>query len=151
MQTTTGVYKLKNIYLIRLLICITLTSFLAAQNRTALSIVCDTQDIPIYIDGHLIGYTPLSSQVDVMPGWHKVSFFPDISDSNLDTRKVSNDIVRLGTQDVLVETGEIVKVTMTYKNLGQDVDAYYKSISSGTLLGFGMIIALVSILVWAYV
>ena len=92
-----------------------------------------------------------SSQVDVMPGWHKVSFFPDISDSNLDTRKVSNDIVRLGTQDVLVETGEIVKVTMTYKNLGQDVDAYYKSISSGTLLGFGMIIALVSILVWAYV
>ncbi len=128
-----------------------LTSLLTAQNRTALNIVCDTQDIPIYIDGHLIGYTPLSSHVDVMSGWHKVSFFPDISDSNLDTRKVSNDILRLGTQDVLVETGEVVEVTMAYKNLGQDVDAYYQSVHSGALLGFSMVIVLLSILVWAYV
>ncbi|MCH7613563.1 MAG: hypothetical protein IIB45_09435 [Candidatus Marinimicrobia bacterium] len=114
-------------------------------------IVCDTQDIPIYIDGHLMGYTPLSGYVDVVPGWHKVSFFPNVSDSNLDTRRVSNDILRLGTQDVLAETGEVVKVTMNYKNLGQDVDAYYKSIHTGTLFGFSMIIVLLSIIVWAYV
>ncbi|MCH7764423.1 MAG: hypothetical protein IIB95_11910 [Candidatus Marinimicrobia bacterium] len=114
-------------------------------------IVCDTQDIPIYIDGHLMGYTPLSGYVDVVPGWHKVSFFPNVSDSNLDTRRVSNDILRLGTQDVLAESGEVVKVTMNYKNLGQDVDAYYKSIHTGTLFGFSMIIVLLSIIVWAYV
>lgn len=128
-----------------------LCTVLTPQNRTALLIVCDTQDIPIYIDGHLMGYTPLSGHVDVVPGWHKVSFFPDVGDSNPDTRKVSNDILRLGAQDVLVETGEVVKVTMNYKNLGQDVDAYYQSIHTGTLFGFSMIIALISIIVWAYV
>lgn len=130
---------------------IILCTGLTAQERTALNIVCDTQDIPIYIDGHLIGYTPLPDNVDVLSGWHTVSFFPDVSDSNIDTRKMSRDIIRLGTQDVLAEMGEVVKVTMNYKNLGQDVNTYYQSVRTGTFFGFSMVVVLLYIIFWVYV
>jgi len=130
---------------------IILCTGLTAQERTALNIVCDTQDIPIYIDGHLIGHTPLPGHVDVFSGWHTVSFFPDVSDSNIDTRKVSRDIIRLGTQDVLAEMGEVVNVTMNYKNLGQDVNTYYQSVRTGTFFGFSMVVVLLYIIFWVYV
>ncbi len=123
----------------------------APQNRTALSIVCDTKNIPIYIDNYIIGYTPLPDPIDITPGWHKVSFFPDVSDQDIDTRKISRDILQMGTQDVLVETGETVTVTMTYQHLNEDIELYYQRVHTGTLLGFTMIIAFLSIIVWAYV
>lgn len=129
-------------------ICIAL---LSAQDKTSINIVCDTPDIPIYVDGHLLGYTPLDQNVDVFPGWHTVSFFPNISDDNLDTRKISSDIIRLGTQDVMVESGQTVHVVMAYSNLGQDIDRYYNNIHAGSYFGFSMILAIISILVWAYV
>ncbi len=113
--------------------------------------MCDTPEIPIYVDGLLIGYTPLGEEIDVLPGWHTVSFFPNISDGDLDTHKVSRDILRLGTQDVLVEVSEIVHVSMAYSNLGQDIDSYYNSVRTGSYFGFSMIIVLISIWVWAYV
>ena len=131
-----------------ILVCIAL---IPAQDRTAIEIVCDTPDIPIYVDGHLIGHTPLDQDVDVIPGWHTVSFFPNSSDEYLNTRKATRDIIRLGTQDVLVETGQTTHVTMAYSNLGQNVDGYFKSIRTGGYFGFSIIIVLISILVWAYV
>ena len=86
-----------------------------------------------------------------MPGWHTVSFFPNSSDEDLNTRKVTRDIIRLGTQDVLVETGQTTHVTMAYSNLGQNVDGYFKSVRTGDYFGFSIIIVLISILIWAYV
>ncbi|MDP5957903.1 MAG: hypothetical protein QGF82_04045 [Candidatus Marinimicrobia bacterium] len=131
-----------------ILICLNIIS---AQDRTAISIVCDTPEIPIYVDGQLMGYTPLDQDVDVLPGWHTVSFFPNIEDGDLDTRKVSRDILRMGTQDVLVEVSETVFVSMAYSKLGQDIDGYYNSVRTGNYFGFSMIIVLISIWVWAYV
>ena len=140
---------MRKLYIIfSIFVCIAL---IPAQDHAAIKIVCDTPDIPIYVDGHLIGYTPLDQDVDVMPGWHTVSFFPNNSDEDLNTRKVTRDIVRLGTQDVLVETGQTTHVTMAYSNLGQNVDGYFKSIRTGDYFGFSIIIVLISILIWAYV
>ena len=139
---------MRQFFIIAIFVC---PYILTAQSRTAISIVCDTPDIPIYVDGQLIGYTPLKQNVDVRPGWHTVSFFPNINDEDLDTRKVSRDIIRLGTQDVLVEVSETVHVSMSYNSLGQDIDGYYNSVRTGSYFGFSMILVLISILVWAYV
>lgn len=125
-------------------------TIITGQGRTAISIECDTKDIPIYIDGHLVGYTPLTHNIDVLPGWHKVSFFPDIEDNDLDTRALSRDIRMMGTQDVMVETGEVVHLALSYKSLGHDIDDYYKSVRTGEIFGFSMVIILLSIVVWAY-
>ncbi|MFQ6678111.1 MAG: hypothetical protein ACE5D0_07280 [Fidelibacterota bacterium] len=74
-----------------------------------------------------------------------------MSETDQNIRKLTKDILRLGMQDVLVGKGEIIKVTMSYKNINQNVDAYYQSIHSGTLLGFSMVVALLFVIVWAYV
>ena len=127
------------------------TAQISAQNQTALNIVCDTPEIPIYVNGHLVGTTPLEHNVAVFSGWHRVSFFPNVDDSDIETQKVFRDILKLGTQDVLVESGQVVHVSMSYSSLGQDIDGYYNSVRTGNYFGFSMIIVLISIWVWAYV
>ena len=46
--------------------------------RTYVTILCDTPDLPIYIDGLYVGHTPIEHDVDVFPGWHKIGYFPEI-------------------------------------------------------------------------
>ena len=33
-----------------------------SRERTTLEIICDTKGLPIYVDGHLVGYSPLKIQ-----------------------------------------------------------------------------------------
>ena len=49
------------------------TSWKDARERTTLEIICDTEGLPIYVDGHLVGYSPLKNRVDVLPGWHRLA------------------------------------------------------------------------------
>ena len=140
---------MRQFYLI--LFILVFSTWISAQGQTALNIVSDTPDIPIYVDGHLVGNTPLNHDVDVLPGWHTVSFFPNDEDGDIATQKVSGDIIRLGTRDVMVESGQTVHIAMAYSSLGQDVDGYYNSVRTGSYFGFSMIIVLISIWVWAYV
>ncbi len=123
---------------------------MTAQSRTAIRITCDTENIPIYLDNYLVGYTPLTDNVDVLPGWHKISIFPNMGDTNQKTRKLTDDILRLGSQDILIGKGEIIKVTIPYNSINQDVDIYYKSTHTGTIFGFSMVVALIFVIVWAY-
>ena len=43
---------------------------------TAIEIFCDTDGIPIFIDGVQIGVSPIKNPIQVAPGWHQVSYFP---------------------------------------------------------------------------
>ena len=38
--------------------------------------LCDTKGLPIYVDGHLVDIS-LKNPIDVLPGWHKVGYFPN--------------------------------------------------------------------------
>jgi hypothetical protein len=121
--------------------------------RTALKIVCDTPGTPIYVDGHLVGEAPLEGLIDVQPGWHRVSYFPD-SELNAETpspgKRTVRDILYLGRQDVLVEHGEIVRVVLSYRSLEAEVAAYERKLASSQWIGYGMLLAVVAILIWAY-
>ena len=43
---------------------------------TAIQIFCDTDGIPIYVDGIQVGASPIKETIQVAPGWHQVSYFP---------------------------------------------------------------------------
>ena len=47
------------------------------RQRTMLEIICDTKGLPVYVDNQLVGYSPLKNPIDVLPGWHKVGYFPN--------------------------------------------------------------------------
>ncbi len=128
--------------------------FVFANDRpgqTGISIHCDTPNILIYVDGDEIGRSPVKDVVAVIPGWHRVGVFPDLTEPMLEdvpsTRKMQ-DLFRMGQQDVLVEEGKIVRVTVGYRLIEGEVNEYQKRISSSRWIGFSMVIFVVFFLTW---
>jgi len=111
------------------------------------------RELPIYVDGHLVGEAPLEGLIDVQPGWHRVSYFPDseLGDGPpFSQKRTVKDILYLGRQDVLVERGAIVRVVLSYRSLEAEVAAYEQKLASSQWIGYGMLLAVVAILIWAY-
>ncbi|MDP6532631.1 MAG: hypothetical protein QF845_00955 [Candidatus Marinimicrobia bacterium] len=123
-----------------------------APKQTAISIVCDAQGIPIYVDGHHVGDSPLKDPIDVSPGWHRVSYFPDVKDESMraiSTDRRIRDIVKMGAQDIYVEEGEIGNVALAYQSIEAEVDHYDRKLKTGNAIGFTVMILFVGLVGWA--
>ena len=111
-----------------------------ARERSSIRILCDTKDLPIYVNNQLVGKTPLEYAVDVLPGWHQVGYFP--TDPALTPQpkspkeKMMDNILRMGVLDVYVEEGKEQEIVLNYQSLDQDVLAFQKSITAGSWIGF---------------
>ena len=73
---------------------------------TAIEIFCDTEGIPIFIDGIQIGVSPIKDPVQVAPGWHQISYFPpqlSIKSESVKQNKIMTDMINLARQDILAE------------------------------------------------
>ncbi len=120
--------------------------------RTYITILCDTPDLPIYVDGHYVGHTPIKHDVDVLPGWHKIGYFPgdptQLSSPKSPKEKMIDDILRMGILDVFVDEGETEEVVLTYQLLEEDVYDYQNKVKSGTWVGFSMFFLLIVLLSW---
>jgi len=128
------------------------TSWKDARERTTLEIMCDTKGLPIYVDGHLVGNSPLKNPVDVLPGWHKVGYFPNdyTQDVNALTskEKIMNDILVMGRLDVFVEEGTHETIVLNYQTLGEEVIDYNKRFQSGTMIGLSLFFMTILLMSW---
>ena len=76
---------------------------------TAIQIFCDTEGIPIFVDGIQVGASPIKEAVQVAPGWHQVSYFPpnmNINTGSMSQNRKMRDLIQIARQDVLVEEGK---------------------------------------------
>lgn len=122
------------------------------HKRTVLVISCDAKNVPIYVDGEFVGNSPLTGPVDVLPGWHRVSYFPDLRQEGqlaVSVNRRVRDIMRLGQQDVFVEEGDSSKVTLSYRNIEAEVEDYDRKRRSGKAVGFLMMILFLGLIGWA--
>ena len=128
------------------------TSWKDARERTTLEIICDTEGLPIYVDGHLVGYSPLKNRVDVLPGWHKVGYFPNnyTEDANVLTskEKIMNDILVMGRLDVFVDEGDHETIVLNYQTLDEEVIDYNKRFQAGTWVGFSLFFTMIVLMSW---
>ena len=118
---------------------------------TAMKISCDTDSVPIYLDGYYVGKTPILEALTVTPGWHKVSIFPPddgISEQSVPSKKTLKDIIRLGQQDVMVEEGNVELVVMSYRAIDAEIEEYQRQTQSGTWVRASMLFALLFIITW---
>ena len=118
---------------------------------TAMKISCDTDSVPIYLDGYYVGKTPIRQALTVTPGWHKVSIFPPddgIPEQSVPSNKTLKDIIRLGQQDVMVEEGNVELVVMSYRAIDAEIEEYQRQTQSGTWVRASMIFALLFIIIW---
>ncbi len=126
-------------------------NWLDYPDRTAVRIYTDEKGLPIYIDGLLVGTSHIETPIDVTPGWHRISYFPDSENPYTailpKDRRVS-DIIRMGTVKVLVEKGQVVDVTLNYQSIDDEVRMYRQSVHASRWIGLAMVITLVGILTW---
>ena len=118
---------------------------------TAIEIFCDTEGIPIFIDGIRIGVSPIKNPVQVAPGWHQISYFPpelSISSESVKQNKIMTDMINLARQDILAEEGLTVRAVLSYRTIESQALEYQQRISSGRWMGFGMVFLIVSFMIW---
>ena len=123
-----------------------------AKERSSIRILCDTKDLPIYVDNKFVGKSPLEYAVDVLPGWHQVGYFPTDPALNPAPRspkeKMMDNILRMGILDIYVEEGKEQEIVLNYQNLDQDVLAFQKSITTGSWVGFSLFFVLILLISW---
>ena len=128
------------------------TNWKEARERSSIRILCDTKNLPIYVDNQFVGKTPLDFAVDVLPGWHQVGYFPTDPALNPEPRspkeKMMDNILRMGILDVYVEEGKEQEIVLNYQNLDQDVLAFQKSITAGSWVGFSLFLLLIMLISW---
>ena len=128
------------------------TNWKEARERSSIRILCDTKNLPIYVDNQFVGKTPLDFAVDVLPGWHQVGYFPTDPALNPEPRspkeKMMDNILRMGILDVYVEEGKEQEIVLNYQNLDQDVLAFQKSITAGSWVGFSLFFLLIMLISW---
>mgnify|MGYP001336978361 CR=1 FL=1 len=123
-----------------------------SRERTTLEIICDTKGLPVYVDNQLVGYSPLKHGIDVLPGWHKVGYFPnDYSEDSkrlTPKEKMVNDILVMGRLDVFVEEGKHETIVLNYQSLDEDVIDYNKRFQVGTWTGFSLFFLMILLMSW---
>ena len=127
-------------------------SWKEVRERTSLEIICDTKGLPIYVDGQMVGISPLKGSIDVLPGWHKVGYFPNdySKDSNKLTskEKMLNDILVMGRLDVFVEEGKHETIVLNYQTLDEEVIDYNKRFQTGSMVGFSLFFTMILLMSW---
>jgi hypothetical protein len=109
-----------------------------------LRIFVDTDLVQIYLDGEMIGYTPILEKIPVTTGWHHLSFFsPDFKYEHWTHRqeRVLVNIVEAGTYRVLVKPGELHEVHMDWHELGRELDRYESGTFYSAIIGIIMVAA----------
>ena len=119
---------------------------------TAIQIFCDTEGIPIFVDGIQVGVSPIKEAVQVAPGWHQVSYFPpnmNINTGSMSQNRKMRDLIQIARQDVLVEEGKTVRVVLSYRSLEGDALEYEQRLSSSRWVGLSMVFVLIGLMTWA--
>ena len=119
---------------------------------TAIQIYCDTEGIPIFVDGIQVGASPIKEAVQVAPGWHQVSYFPpnmNINTGSMSQNRKMRDLIQIARQDVLVEEGKTVRVVLSYRSLEGEALEYEQRLSSSRWVGLSMVFVLVGLMTWA--
>lgn len=109
-----------------------------------LRIFVDTDLVQIYLDGEMIGYTPILEKIPVTTGWHHISFFsPDFKYEHWTHRqeRVLVNIVEAGTYRVMVNPGELHEVHMEWHKLGRELDRYHSGRFYSAIIGILMVAA----------
>ena len=118
---------------------------------TAIEIFCDTDGIPIFIDGVQIGVSPIKDPIQVAPGWHQVSYFPpqlSVETESIRQNRIMRDMIKLARQDILVEDGKTVRAVLSYRTIEAEALEYEQGISSGRWVGIGMVFIIMSLIIW---
>ncbi len=115
--------------------------------------------IPIYVDGKMIGRTPLAGAVKVEPGWHQVSGFSPVfaqivADGGLyelGADQITRNKQLFGSKMVYVDTGKVIPVNLKFNQITPEPRKKLEQRTAGMMVGFPVIIALFGFITWGFI
>jgi len=123
-----------------------------SQEAGYLSIVCDADNVPLYIHGSYAGKSPLSVECNVTPGNYLITFFPPVSDKKIKylDRKTHLDIISRSSRECRVFPGDTAMVMMAWQPVMLELahlDKEYQR-TRWTLMGVSGLILLAAAGLW---
>lgn len=117
-----------------------------------LDIVCDADDVPIYLNGAYLGKTPLNIQCELNPEEYILTFFPPLADSKIRflDKETYLDILNRSSKSCFIIPGDTVKVFMEWQPVMLELAYLEKEHrrTQRTLMGVAGLIILGFIGVW---
>mgnify|MGYP004262268061 CR=1 FL=1 len=137
-------------------------------DSSGIRVTANRAGIPIYIDGKLVGVTPLTGPVKMSPGWHQVSGLTPLYAKVLNRsgmEYVDDDpILRnnqlFGSRTVYVGPKNISVVNLTFNDIGdpprhpfslKDLPQNMAETEGGMMVGFPVIMALFGFITWGMI
>ena len=137
-------------------------------DSSGIRVTANREGIPIYIDGKLVGVTPLSGPVKLSPGWHQVSGLTPLYAKVLNRsgmEYVDDDpILRnnqlFGSRTVYVGPKNISVVNLIFNDIGdpprhpfslRDLPQNMADTEGGMMIGFPVIMALFGFITWGMI
>jgi len=136
--------------------------------HSGIRVTANREGIPIYIDGKLVGETPLAGPVKISPGWHQVSGLTPLYAKVLNRsgmEYVDDDpILRnnqlFGSRTVYVGPKNISVVNLRFNDIGdpprhpfslRDLPQNMAETEGGMMIGFPVIMALFGFITWGMI
>lgn len=135
---------------------------------SGIRVTANREGVPIYIDGKLVGETPLAGPVKISPGWHQVSGLTPLYAKVLNRsgmEYVDDDpILRnnqlFGSRTVYVGPRNISVVNLRFNDIGdpprhpfslRDLPQNMADTEGGMMIGFPVIMALFGFITWGMI
>jgi len=135
---------------------------------SGIRVTANREGVPIYIDGKLVGETPLAGPVKISPGWHQVSGLTPLYAKVLNRsgmEYVDDDpILRnnqlFGSRTVYVGPKNISVVNLRFNDIGdpprhpfslRDLPQNMAETEGGMMIGFPVIMALFGFITWGMI
>ena len=115
--------------------------------------------VPIYIDGKIMGRTPLNGAITIQPGWHQVSGFSPvfaqiIADGGLyelGADPITRNNQLFGSKMVYVETGKVAVVDLKFNKIDPEPTKKWVQTAGGMMIGFPVIMAIFGFITWGII
>jgi len=126
--------------------------------KAGIRVVTNLKGVPIYIDGKLVGESPLRGPIRVNPGWHQVSGFSPlyaqvmnavgIDEVGLDPLAKNNQL--FGSKTIYVEKGNVSVVNLKFNKISeQHLSRQQKD--GGMAIGFPLIMVIFGLITWGLI
>ncbi len=94
----------------------------------------DSSSVPIYLDGNLIGHTPIKNPIPVMEGVHFIGFHPpSFKDPFISYGKVNSD------KQIFVLSGDTVNISFNTFLVDNNIKKIKKEYQITNYVGIGML------------
>ena len=115
--------------------------------------------VPIYVDGKMMGKTPLNGAIKIQPGWHQVSGFSPVfaqivADGGLyelGADPITRNNQLFGSKMIYVEIGKVTVVNLKFNKIDPEPTKKWIQNAGGMMIGFPVIMAMFGFITWGII